>query len=121
MGYEARFSGEIAITPPLTWAEIRTSPGLEDLRIRVHEDVTDTPAGQNRVLTGVAVAAAHDFPYGGYGMLSELEALARAHFRRHEFAGFIEALGDEGDRWRITICDGHAVRQVGRVAWEPEA
>jgi len=120
VGYTARFSGRITITPPLSWAELRNSPGLGDLRILVHEDVTDHVLGQHRVLTGTAIVAAHDFPYGGYAMLSELEALASTHCRKHIFSGFIEAAGDEGDRWRLTIRDGRAVRQVGTVVWHDE-
>lgn len=118
--YAARFTGETTITPPLSWQELHGSPGLEDLRVRIHEDITETPLGQNRVLTGVAITAAHDFEYGGYGMEGELEALLRAHGKKHVFAGCIEALGEEGDRWRLTVRDGQVVRQVGRTVWEDE-
>lgn len=123
MGYRARFSGEITITPPLTWAEIKhkSRRGLQDLRIRLHEDVTDTDQGQNRIVTGVAVApGTTDEAYAGYDMVPELQSLVDA-YGSHEFSGHIEATGEEGDQWRLLVRDGKAIQVYPRVVWPDES
>ena len=100
MGYKANFTGEIAITPPLTWAEIRQPFGdriLQDLRIRQYEDVQDSDEGQVRTIKGVAVEPASTYG-SGYGMVDDLQALVDTHGGSHQFAGHIEATGEEGDK-----------------------
>lgn len=122
MGYLARFSGEITITPPLTWADFTRlqRPGLQDLRIRLHEEVTDTDEGQNRVITGVAVAPGTSEPFAGYDMVAELQSLVDTYGHSHQFSGHIEATGEEGDRWRLLVRDGHAVQVYPRIVWPDE-
>lgn len=122
MGYSARFSGEITITPPLTWGEMRAkvetpqADGLQDLRLRLHEEVTDTPEGQLKVITGQAVRP--DYAQGkGYDMQAELQSLVDAYGSSHQFAGYIEATGDEGDRWRLCVRNGKVVQVYPQVTW----
>lgn len=122
MSYLARFTGEITITPPLTWAEIR-QPGrrpLQDLKIRQHEEARDGEKGRWLEITGVAVTAFTGEPFGGYGMLDELQSLIDAFGASHAFAGYIEALGEEGDQWRLTVRDGRAVQVTPRLVWPDE-
>lgn len=118
MGYRARFSGEVTITPSLTWAEIgRTArQDLRDLRIRFHEDVTDTDTGQVKVITGVAVKPGTT-EGAGYDMVAELQSLVDAYGKSHRFTGRIEATGEEGDQWRLLVRDGKAVQVYPRVVW----
>ena len=125
MGYRARFSGEITVTPPLSWEIIkyptRVRRGLQDLRIRLHEEVTDTAEGQYKVITGIAVApAVAGEAYAGYDMVDELQALVDAYGKSHQFSGHIEAIGDEGDQWRLMVRDGKAVQVYPRVVWPDE-
>ena len=79
-------------------------------------EVTDTAEGQNRIISGVAVAA--DYSEGsGYDMVPELQSLVDAYGKSHQFTGHIEATGEEGDQWRLLVRDGKAVQVYPRVVW----
>lgn len=118
MGYNTRFSGEILIDPPLTWAEIRRGPGLQDLRLRLVEDVQDTEDGRVTKVTAVAVAPLTTDAYSGYAIEAELQALVDAHGASHQFLGYISADGaDAGDMWRHSVVDAKAVRITPRIVW----
>jgi Family of unknown function (DUF6205) len=122
MGYKANFTGEIAITPPLTWARIRQPFGdriLQDLRIRQDEDVRDSDEGQVKVITGVAVEPTSSYG-SGYGMVDDLQALVDVHGSGHQFTGHIEATSEEGDKWRLAVRDGQAVQVHPRIVWPDE-
>lgn len=122
MGYKANFSGEITITPPVAWAEIRQPLGdrvLQDLRIRQDEDVQHSDESQVKVITGVAVEPATTYG-SGYGMVDDLQALVDAHGGSHQFTGYIEATGEEGDKWRLAVRGGQAVQVEPRIIWPDE-
>ena len=118
MGYRARFTGEITISPPLTWPELGKQSLQNDLRIELRQEVTDTDTGQVTVITGVAVKAAS--PSSGYKMLDELQALLGVYGGTHQFTGHIEAVGEEGDRWRLLVRDGKAVQVYPQIIWPGE-
>lgn len=122
MGYESHWTGEVRIEPPLSWAEIRAvkSPGMQDVKLRLVEDVEDTPTGQIRTVTAVAVQPATSV-FNGYSIHEELQALVDAH-KAHEFTGAIEArpLDPGGESWRYVIRDRQVVRQVARTVWVDE-
>lgn len=123
MGYEARFTGEIGIDPPLTWAELDGDDSpvhtLRDLRVSTHEEVTSTATARMSVITGRAVTAAFG-TFAGYGMKEELQSLVDA-FGAGRFTGHIEAVGEEGDRWRLAVRDGEAVQVYPQITWPEEA
>jgi hypothetical protein len=126
VGYESHWTGEVRIEPPLTWAEIknsRQSPGFQDLKLRLDEQVEDTETGQVRTVTAVAVEtlAADRGAYNGYAIEEELQAVVDAH-PSHEFTGAIEArpLDPGGTPWRYVIRDRRVVRQEPRLVW-PDA
>jgi hypothetical protein len=123
MGYESHWTGEVRIQPPLSWAEIRAvkSPGLHDVKLRLHEETEDTPTGQIRNVTAIAVQPATSGAFNGYSIQKELQALVDAH-RSHEFTGSIEArpLDPGGTPWRYVIRDRRVVRQEPRIVWTDE-
>lgn len=127
MGYESHWTGEVRISPPLTWAEIKNSsqsPGFQDLKLRLDEQVEDTDAGQVRIITGVAVETLADIrgAYNGYTIEEELQAVVDAH-PGHEFTGAIDArpLDPGGTPWRYVVQGRRVVRQELRLVWPDDA
>lgn len=123
MGYVSHWTGEVRIEPPLSWAEIRAvrSPGLQDVKLDLHEEIEDTPTGQIRTVTAVAVHPATSGAFNGYSIYEELQALMDVH-KAHEFTGAIEArpLDPGGTPWRYVIRDRRVVRQVPQTVWQDE-
>lgn len=118
MGYYTRFDGEISIVPPLTWAEIKRGPGLQDIRLRTIEDTQETDEGRITRVTADAVIPLMEDSYKGYSIVEELQALVDAHGKRHAFTGYISAEGEEaGDLWRLAVKDGRAVKVEPRIVW----
>lgn len=123
MGYESHWSGEIRITPPLSWQEIRTGPGLQDLSLRLDEEVVDTETGQVRTVSTTAVVPRESGAYNGYGIEDELQALLDAH-PDHQFSGAIVArpVDSDGGLFRYTVTKSaltnqRVVREVPRIVW----
>lgn len=123
MGYESHWTGEVRIEPPLSWAEIRSvrSPGLQDVKLELHEQTEDTPTGQIRTVTAVAVRPLVSGAFNGYSIQEELQALVDAH-PSHEFTGAIEArpLDPGGTPWRYIVQARKAVRQEPLTVWPGE-
>lgn len=123
MGYESHWSGEIRITPPLTWQENRTGPGLREVSLRLDEEVVDTETGQVRTVSTTAVVPRESGAYNGYGIEDELQALIDAH-PDHQFSGAIVArpVDPGGTLFRYTVTKSaltaqRVVREVPRIVW----
>lgn len=118
--YDSHFTGQITITPPLTWAEIRSprQPGLQDVRLVLDETVTDTATGRSTVVTATAIAPLEIYWYNGLEIPEEIQAVIDAH-RAHDFDGMIEARPQDpdGDPWRYVVRDRRVIRQVPRMTW----
>ncbi|MEC4016049.1 DUF6205 family protein [Streptomyces sp. H27-D2] len=118
MGYESHWTGEVRISPPLTWAEIRDSrsPGLQDLKLRLTETVVDTATGQITTVAAIGIVPLTAEAYNGYTIEEELQSLLDAH-PQHEFVGAITARGPEGNHWRYVVRDRRVERQEARLVW----
>lgn len=120
MGYESHWTGEVHITPPLTWAEIKNdhSKGFQDLKLLLNEETTDTPTGQTRTVTASVIGPLTGGAYNGYDVEAELQSVIDAH-PGHEFTGAIEArpLDPGGTPWRYVIQGRTVVRQEPRTVW----
>lgn len=124
MGYYTRFSGEVRIVPPLTWAEVKDSPWLSpeegDLMLRLdveEEPGTDGSAVTRTRRTAGAIVPIREDAYRGYHADDHLQEIVEA-FPGHEFTGHISAEGEEaGDLWRLAVRDGKAVRDEPRILW----
>lgn len=131
MGYRSAADGMITITPPLTWAEISDSPYLPyiadtdvgDYRncqyatLTVHDD---TDAGQISTISAVAVEPVE--PGGSrkrYDLAEHIQKIINRH-PDHEFAGIIDCLGEDGDRWRLTVVDRTVVERRPTLVWPSE-
>jgi hypothetical protein len=117
------FTGEITVTPPLTFAEIRamptTGPKLHDLGLRIHRTVTTTDSGEVTDITAPAITPPPEF--GGANILEDLQLLIDEFGSDHEFAGFIEMWTDPGygptPPKRFLIRDRQAVVVDAQIVW----
>jgi len=126
MGYNNHFTGEITITPPLTWAEIQTSPPLRDTTLRLVEAITDTETG--RTITTQAISVSVESGFSGFNAVEEIQALVDHHGATHTFAGHIDAqfeiglveAGQPGCE-RYVVRDGRVETLTPRLVWPGEA
>jgi hypothetical protein len=121
MGYEATWSGQVTITPPIPankprdeWpAAFFHARGFNDILLPIVERATDVLGTFRRVIDTVLPAMS---TFSGYNIESELRTLI-AHWPDREFAGTITAFGPEGDHWRYVVADRQVVRQTAAVMW----
>lgn len=110
------WSGRVTITPPLTWAECRLSPGVEDVKLDIHEE--DGPDG--RILTAVAVVPARSSDSWSAHSGQELQVLIDAH-PKHDFDGWLRVDwdprigGDPAERYEVR--GRRVVHSVARLVW----
>jgi hypothetical protein len=125
MGYVTRFNGELAIGPPLTWAEIRESPFAPgraederlDVKIRVEEQTVDTDEGQMIRCSGVAIIPTYEDEMRGYDIVEHVQRFLDTYPGR-TLTGRLDCEGEEaGDLWRLEVHDGRAVKVTPRIVW----
>jgi hypothetical protein len=126
MGYITRFSGELAIEPPLTWAEIRDSDfspdhfeaNRLDVKIRVEEVTVDTVEGQMIRRSGGALIPAYEDEMRGYDIVEHVQRFIDTYGPAHSLTGRFDCEGEEaGDIWRLVVHDGRAVKVTPRIVW----
>jgi hypothetical protein len=127
LSYDTSVDGQFTITPPLTWAEIRTSPaptkqdGNFDVSLDVTEETVDTDDGQTIRKTAAALIPGWVGRGTFYHLVEHVQAVIDAH-PGHQFTGYFECDGeDTGDLWRVVIRDGKAIRVEPRIVWPDEA
>ena len=126
MPYSNRFTGEIAITPPLTAAEIRRAPDLDqewDVHLRVTETTEQTRDGEITRYSADAIVGP-DEPCNGYDAETQIRALVAVFADGHEFSGFIQEDPDPGfgePQRRPGGGRGREVVKVSPVITWPEA
>jgi hypothetical protein len=126
MGYYTTVEGEITITPPLTWSEIKDSPfntkstafdDRMDAHLDITEEIIDTDEGQliRRTATGIKPASTEE--YKAYYLIEHVQKLMDSH-PGHTFAGHFDCSGEEsGDVWRLVIRNGHAEKIEAQLTW----
>jgi hypothetical protein len=123
MGYNTSVSGEITITPPLTWNEIKDSPFLGcdlDVALHVQEETVDTEDGTLTRKTATALVPAWEDSYKAYHLVEHVQRALDA-FPGHTFTGRLECEGEDNtDIWRVIIRDGRAVKIEPRIVWPDE-
>lgn len=131
MGYNTSVSGEITITPPLTWNEIKASPfepvgrgqycAIDiDLVLRIEETSVDTDEGTLVRRTGTALVMRQIDEYRARNLVEQVQQCIDL-FPGHTFTGRLDCEGEENaDMWRVVIRDGRAVRVEPRIVWPDE-
>jgi hypothetical protein len=125
MSTPSRYDGRIDIDPPLPWGLIKDSPsypgaGLDaDVKLVIEEHETDTDDGVIIRRRAVAIVPATDGSFKGYRMVEHIQAIIDAAGPR-TFRGYIEAVSEEGDRWRIAVVDGRAQEFLPTLTWPAE-
>lgn len=123
MGYVSRLEGEIAITPPLNWREVRSLPDkyLKDrqdnsLVVTLNESVRDTDDGEVIVRSGAMIVSGwEDEQVKHYQVLEELAEIAAA-CPGHEFVGYLYRYGEDAtDVERYWVVDGRARSETAEV------
>jgi hypothetical protein len=124
MGYYTSFEGEITITPPLPWRDIKDSPfvdaeqGDKDCKLRLVEDTVETDDGTLTRKQAVAVTCTWSGQVKAYRIVEHLQELVDRHGKGRSFIGYIEAEGeDAGDLWRLAVVGGRAVKIQPQIVW----
>jgi hypothetical protein len=131
MGYYTSIQGQITISPPLTWREIKGSPFVvlaadllpaRDCKLRVVQEERDTDEGTLISKYADAIVCSYDDQIKAYTIEAHLQELLDLHGEGHTFSGHLDAEGEEaGDLWRLAVRDGRAVRIEPRIVWPDEA
>ncbi len=129
MGTLSRYDGRIDIDPPLPWSLIKDSPSYaragfnSDVRLVIEQDEIDTEDGFTIKRRAVAIVPASEDSFKGYDMVAHVQAvvdLAREGGHDAKFSGYIEAVSEEGDRWRIAVVHGQAREFLPTLTWPAE-
>lgn len=130
MGYNTCFSGEITITPPLTWREIKDSPWLPerakadyaDVKFKLDEQTIETDDGQVIRRHAVALVPLTDEEYKGYDIVETVQKILDSYRDGHTFTGRFDCEGEQtGDMWRLVVRDGRAVKVEPRIVWPDDS
>jgi len=118
MSSPTRVTGTVTITPPLSWAQIRSGPGLHDVQLVLEETHEDSDTGRTTTTTAVAVEPRITSPYNGSEIAADLTNLLTA-FPDHEFAGIITAKPEDPDGlpWRYVVRSRWVERQQAQLTW----
>lgn len=127
MGYNTSVDGEITITPPLTWNEIKDSPFLANpgyklgVTLKVTEETVDTDEGQLTRKTSSALGPAWEDAFKAYSLVEDVQKAIDA-FPGHIFTGRLDCEGEENaDLWRVVVRDGRAVKVEPQIVWPDDA
>lgn len=115
MGYLAAYTGTITIDPPLKWGRFKDHPAATDdsydydVRFVMDVHTADTEDGTLTTRTATGVQAASDDRFKGYDMQAHLQSVVDMALRANPdtvFGGHIEAVGEDGERWRFKVVNG---------------
>ena len=125
MGYVTTFNGQIEITPPIPWGQIKESPFLpdnartygKDIKFLIEEAERETDDGILVTRSAVGLVSTWDDDARGYHIVEEVQEAVDAH-PSHEFTGRLDCEGEEaGDLWRLEVRDRRAVKVTPRIVW----
>ncbi len=129
MSGDARISGRITITPPVTWGEIHDKPwatgqdrSYPDVVVELDTTEVNTPTGVVKHMSGVAIVpTGHET--NGYELLDEVRRIVVAFGTTSDgtartFAGFLHVVWGGGQEvYRVVVQDGRAGVARPRMVW----
>lgn len=134
MGYYTRVTGEIRVTPPITWAEAKDTTWAQQgsghydrdfefvLHMNEQDDETVIEGELVQVVrrTFTRVEPRWDDSYKAYYSKENLQQLVDA-FPGHEWIGYLEGegegAGDGPDIWRLYVRDGKVIEVRPELVW----
>lgn len=133
MGYGTKVTGYITIVPPLNAAELREHPGFQltatgqarwgrgyqqECYIEVERHTEPTTEGETVTLTGPRILIVGPDESFSRNLEEQLQAIVTEYYPLgHEFAGYLQLLGEDGDIWRIVV-QGDCVTEVRpKLVW----
>jgi hypothetical protein len=126
MGYTTRVRGELAIVPPLPYAELKKNkwyyadsrPNFYELRINTVTEVTETDEGRSEKITGVSFSYAEGAePFKAYYTERNVQDMADSLPEGTRLTGYLEMMGEDGQQSRIVVRDGIAETVVPKIVW----
>lgn len=128
MGYETSVSGQIEITPPINWGELRRANWPVDdryarnIRLVIEETEVETDEGTMIRRAATAIAPMQlDEPYKAYEIDDHVNEVVAVFGKDRTFTGYLEGAGEEtGDMWRLYVRDGAAERVRPQIVWPDE-
>lgn len=127
MGYYTNYSDEIAIEPPLSWAELQEVPQFcvgdygysdRDVKLRVVDEKVNTSEGLLIKRTATHIEPSSEDSYKGYSIVEHVQELVDKFGKSHAFTGYINAEGEEaGDLWRLYVIEGNATKVEPEIIW----
>lgn len=128
MSYDTRVVGYLTITPPLNWAEIRSSRfanvvttgptrNVPDVMIQIDSREVETNEGVNTVLSAQFIVPISESRYRVRSVAEDVKELADA-FEGHEIRGVLTMWGDDyGDIRRIVVDDKGIREEKATLSW----
>lgn len=128
MGYRTDARGQISISPPIPWGEIKDSPFLpgnararateRDIMFRIDSEEVETAEGTLTRRAAVAMEQSWGDDSRNYNIVAHLQEAIDRYGKNHTFTGRFDMSGEEsGDVWRVCIRNGKAVRVDPVVTW----
>lgn len=119
MGYYSNWEGEITITPPIPWKDIKDSvfrPTPEyqnqvNLQFFVTEEAKELEEGTFYRKVATAVLVSHPSESKNYYVKENLQAILDIH-PDHQFIGHLEAVGEDGERWRVAVSSDRKAMEI---------
>ena len=119
MGYYSDWEGEITITPPIPWKDIKDShfrptPAYQsqvNLQFSVTEEAKELEEGTFYRKVATAVVVSHPSESKNYYVTQNLQEILNAH-PGHQFTGYFEAVGEDGERWRVVITSDRIATEI---------
>ena len=127
MGYHSHVSGEITITPPISWKELqekgynkegRWTSDWTHVRLEVEAETVSTDDGELTRYTAEAIVPSTDDSFKAYGLTKHVQKIVD-DFPEHDFTGgYFQVEGEDNvDLWRVYVRRGKTIEVKPEIKW----
>lgn len=128
MGTLSRYTGVIEFSQPLKWGVFKNHDAAHphdvrrdcDVRLVIENETAETEDGMLNVMRALAITAVTDDSFKGYYVQEHLQSvvdMALAAVPEMTFRGRIDAVSENGERWRFKVIDGKVQMFEPVLAW----